>query len=129
MENKTYAQKCDELATKMQDWLWNEYVPSFTSNVDIANHSLAFAMVNCWADAIVTYADSYLEFEDDDSEGWIDIDEWLKFFETHTLNDCAECCLMFNHLDEFDPFGFTGFEPQLEALEAAINELIRQENR
>lgn len=129
MENKTYTQKCEEFANKMQDWLWREYIPSFKSNEEIANNSVPFAVANCWVDAITVYADSFQETGEEDDDGWIDIDKWIMFFGTHTLSDCAEELLMFKHLENFDPFGFSGFEPQLECLETVINEMIKQEEK
>lgn len=120
---ENYIKKWEELGTKERDWLWRDYIPSFASKVDIANNSLVFALANCWVDAITLYPDSCEE----DDEGWIDIDKWNKFFKTHSLADCAEFFLMFNHPEAFDPFGFSGLETQLECLDTVINEIIKEE--
>lgn len=132
--NITNTQKIEDLCHKLHEEM-DGYCQAHTSQ-DIYGRGdcLKFALM----DSIFTTI-SYLPdfFEEEDlaeipySEGMkdeiISCDEIVGFFNTHTLCECAETFLCFNHMESFDPFGFCSYSEQLDTLIAIIKEIQKED--
>ena len=133
--NITNTQKIEELCHKLHEEM-DSYCQRHTSQ-DIYGRGdcLKFALMNSFF-ATISYLPDYFEEEDlaeiSYSEGMenklISCDEVVAFFNTHALCECAETFLCFNHMESFDPFGFHGYDEQLDTLIAIIKEIQKKED-
>lgn len=128
MTKKEMLQQVDE---KVQDWLWNEYIPGFDSKEDMANNAVVLAAVMCVSDMIHNYiCDPYTldDEEEIDDLFWKDnsLQEFYDFFIKHnqTLSDIAESWLMGNAPDDEDVLGLRGWSSQLDDVLDNIHRLI-----
>lgn len=128
MTKKEMLQRVDE---KVQDWLWNEYIPGFDSKEDMANNAVVLAAVMCVSDMIHNYiCDPYTldDEEEIDDLFWKDnsLQEFYDFFIKHnqTLSDIAESWLMGNAPDDEDVLGLRGWSSQLDDVLDNIHRLI-----
>lgn len=129
---KTFKEKVNYLVSNIWRWIKESYIPDFAQIPEnVLRFSLETALVVSWGDALSLY-EAYVQ-EDDimEDEQYFDIDEYLAFFHhDHTLFDCVNIFTEFNHIERYDPFGFSeGLQGQIEALDAAIQEIKRNEHK
>lgn len=129
---KTFKEKISYLVNNIWRWIRESYIPDFAQSPENVLHlSMETALVVSWGDALSLY-EEYVQDEDiGEDEQYFDIDEYLEFFQHgHTLFDCANIFMEFNHIERYDPFGFSdGMQGQLEVLDAAIQEIKRNEHK
>ena len=129
---KTFKGKVNYLVSNIWRWIKESYIPDFAQIPEnVLRFSLETALVVSWGDALSLY-EAYVQDDDImEDEQYFDIDEYLEFFHhDHTLFDCVNIFMEFNHIERYDPFGFSdGLQGQLEALDAAIQEIKRNEHK
>lgn len=128
------TQKIEDLCHKLHEEM-DAYCQTHTSQ-DIYGKGdcLKFALMDSFF-ATISYLHDYFEEEDLAeifySEGMknktISCDEIVDFFNTHTLCECAETFLCFNHMESFDPFGLCSYNEQLETLIAIIKQIQKED--
>lgn len=127
---KTFKEKVNYLVSNIWRWIRESYIPDFAQSPEnVLRFSMETALVVSWGDALSLY-EEYVQDEDiTEEDEYFDIDEYLAFFHhDHTLFDCANIFMEFNHIERYDPFGFSeGMQGQIEALDAAIQEIKRTE--
>lgn len=132
--NITNTQKIEDLCHKLHEEM-DAYCQSHTSrNIYGRGDCLKFALMDSFF-AAISYLPDFFEEEDlteiPYSEGMkdkiISLDEIVGFFNTHTLYDCAETFLGFNHMESFDPFGFYSYSEQLGTLIVIIKQIQKED--
>ena len=128
MTKKEMLQQVDE---KVQDWLWDEYIPGFDSKEDMANNAVVLAAVMCMSDMIHNYiCDPYTldDEEEIDNLFWKDdsLQEFYDFFLKYnlTLRDIAETWLMGNDPETEDILGLHSWNRQLDDMLNDIHWLL-----
>lgn len=134
--NITNTQKIEGLCHKLHEEM-DSYCQTRASQDIYGNgECLKFALMDSFF-AAISYLPDYFEEEDlaeiSYSEGMedkvISLDEIVGFFNTHTLHECAETFLSFNHMESFDPFGFCSYNEQLDTLIAVIKEIQKDDSK
>lgn len=131
MEKKKYLDKLLALDTRIRIWLDMEYVPKCMKDVgSFKSNSMYSALVLSWFDAIRFCIDYFADGTYDEDDMPFDVDNYLEFFNNHTLEDCATMFLSFRHPEAFDVFGFSddGFVAQIETLNTVIEEIKKEDN-
>lgn len=131
MKKKECLGKLETLSSNIDNWIDTTYVPECMKNATAFKYnSIRTALIITWFDAINICIDNFADDTFNEDEMPFDVDDYLKFFEKHTLDDCAETFLCFRHPDRFDPFGFSedGFLAQIELLNTIIEEIKKEDN-
>ena len=131
MKKKEYLGKLETLSSNIDNWIDTTYIPECMKNATAFKYnSIRTALIITWFDAINICIENLADDTFAEDEMPFDVDDYLKFFEKHTLDDCAETFLCFRHPDRFDPFGFSedGFLAQIELLNTIIEEIKKDDN-
>lgn len=134
--NITNRQKLDDLYDRLHEEM-DAYCQTYTSR-DIYDNGdcLTFALMDSFLETISLLPDYFEEEDLAEITYWegtnnkvISLDEIVDFFNTHTLRECAETFQMFNHRENFDPFGFCGYDDQLDTLIFVIKEIQSNDSK
>lgn len=123
---ETNMKEMKELINKINDWVWEKYIPHFESNEEMANNALEVAAVMNMNDCLVNYLreniyqveNSLLDEEDYEAtfEG-ITSQQFYDYFEkyNHTLADIYSSWVSAPELNS-DLLGLQGWGAQFEAI-------------
>lgn len=128
------TQKIEELCHKLHEEM-DAYCKSHTSQDIYGNGDcLKFALMESFLMTLWYLSDFFKEedlaeisYSEEMKDKIISLDEIVEFFNTHTLCECAETFLCFNHMESFDPFGLCSYNEQLGTLITIIKEIQRKE--